>query len=466
VKILIADDEPNIRESLKKLLALEGIEAICAEDGLQARELLADETFDLALLDLKMPRMDGQAVLDWIVAEGLGLPAIMISAHGEIADAVRALKAGARDFLEKPFDAGELLRKVRETADEGRKLRSQEAASRTASRESGLVGEHPRIREIRDFIDRIAKAPTTVLVTGESGTGKEVIAREIHERSPRADEPFVAVNVGGLPDNLIESELFGFEKGAFTSATSRKIGLCELAGAGTLFLDEIGEMPLQMQVKLLRVLQDKRFRRLGGTRDIPMGARVVSATNRNLEKEVREGRFREDLFYRLNVLRIQVPPLRERKEDLPLLCGALLERIRERLGARRLAIAPEALEKLGRLSFPGNIRELENILERAAIYARDETIRPEDIDARMPEEKAPPPAGPGGGSAEAGNSAGGYRAEGNGNADGGGRSLQEAERDLIAAALARNGGNRTHAAKELGIGRRTLLYKIKEYGLS
>ena len=448
MRILIADDEPNIRDALGKLLELEGFEAVCVADGLEARRLLEDETFDLALLDLKMPRMDGQAVLDWIVADGLALPVIMISAHGEIADAVRALKAGARDFLEKPFDTNELLRKVRETADEGRRLRTQEAAARTAGKAGRMIGETLRIREIRDFIERISKAPTTVLITGESGTGKEVAAREIHERSPRADEPFVAVNVGALPESLIESELFGFEKGAFTSASSRKIGLCELAGAGTLFLDEIGEMPLPMQVKLLRVLQDKRFRRLGGTRDIPMGARVVSATNRDLEVEVRAGRFREDLFYRLNVLRIQMPPLRDRKEDLPLLCAALLERIRDRIGAKRLDIAPEAMGKLERLSFPGNIRELENILERAAIYADGELIRADDIDVRIPDDGPGEPTGqPTAGDRER-------------------RSLHEAERDLIAAALERNGGNRTHAAGELGIGRRTLLYKIKEYGLS
>jgi len=448
MKILIADDEPNIRESLKKLLELEGMEAVCAADGTQAKRLLEEGTFDLALLDLRMPFMSGQEVLEWIVAEGLGLPAIMISAHGEIADAVRALKTGAKDFLEKPFDTDDLLRKVRETADEGRKLRTQEAAARTAGKPTGLIGEHPRMREIRAFIERIASAPTTVLVTGESGTGKEVVAREIHERSPRADEPFVAVNVGGLPENLIESELFGFEKGAFTSAVSRKIGLCELAGSGTLFLDEIGEMPPQLQVKLLRVLQDKRFRRLGGTRDIPMGARVVSATNRDLEAEVRAGRFREDLFYRLNVLRIQVPPLRERKEDLPLLCAALLDRIRDRVGAKKLSIDQEALRKLESLPFPGNIRELENILERAAIYARDELIRAEDIEYRHPaEERKPSPA------IEASDAPN----------DGG--SLRDAERILIAAALERHGGNRTHAANELGISRRTLLYKIKDYKL-
>lgn len=447
MKILIADDEPNIRDTLKRLLEMEGIDAECASDGEDARRMLDEGTFDLALLDLKMPRMGGQEVLDWIVAEGLGLPVVMISAHGEIADAVRALKAGAKDFLEKPFDTNELLRKVREIAEEGRRLRTQEAAARTAAKPSGLIGEHPKMREIRAFIEKIAAAPTMVLVTGESGTGKEVIAREIHERSPRSDEPFVAVNVGGLPDNLIESELFGFEKGAFTSAASRKIGLCELAGSGTLFLDEIGEMPLPMQVKLLRVLQEKRFRRLGGTRDIPMGARVVSATNRDLEKEVREGRFREDLFYRLNVLRIEVPPLRDRKEDLPLLCRSLLERVRERVGLKELSIDQGALRKLVSLPFPGNVRELENILERAAIYARDDLIRAEDIDARNPE-NAPVPEGKT--APQLGDKI----------------SLQDAEKELIIAALKRNGGNRTHAAQELGIGRRTLLYKLKEYGLT
>lgn len=469
MKVLIADDEPNIRESLKKLLELDGLEAVCAEDGLRAQELLAEEAFDLALLDLKMPRAGGQEVLEWIVAEGLALPVVMISAHGEISDAVRALKAGARDFLEKPFDSAELIAKVREVAAEGRKLRTQEAATRTEQRKSGLIGEHPRMREIKRFIERIAPAPTTVLVTGESGTGKEVIAREIHARSPRAEEPFVAVNVGALPDTLIESELFGYEKGAFTSAAARKIGLCELAGSGTLFLDEIGEMPLPMQVKLLRVLQDRRFRRLGGTRDIPMGARVVSATNRKLEEEVRAGSFREDLFYRLNVLRIEVPPLRERREDIPLLCGALLEKIAERVGGGSLSISDEALALLAGLPYPGNIRELENILERAAIYAQDAVIRPGDIDVRLspeyiPSAAASPDAAPPAAAAPSAVPSGRVpeKAAAAGKA---GRSLEEAERELIAQALERNGGNRTHAARELGISRRTLLYKIKEFGL-
>jgi len=465
VKILIADDEPNIRETIRRLLELEGMETVGAENGAEAKKRLAEEAFDLALLDLKMPLVSGQEVLEWIVAEGLSLPVIMISAHGEISDAVRALKAGAKDFLEKPFDADELIAKAKEVAGDGRRLRAQEAAVRTAEKHGGLVGEHPRMRELGAFIDRIAGAPTTVLVTGESGTGKEVIAREIHARSPRADEPFVAVNVGALPESLIESELFGYEKGAFTSAASRKIGLCELAGSGTLFLDEIGEMPLGMQVKLLRVLQDRRFRRLGGTRDIPMGARIVSATNRDLEVEVRAGRFREDLFYRLNVLRIAVPPLRDRTEDIGILSRALLGRIAERLGTGPLRIAEEAIDRLKALPFPGNIRELENLLERAAIYAQDGLILPRDIDARQDAETGAPGA-TGNTAPETDGANSPDPAEDDRRLRGEALSLEEAQRGLIAAALDRNGGNRTHAARELGISRRTLLYKIKEYGLS
>ncbi len=448
MKVLVVDDEINIRVSLKRILELEGLEADCAENGAAARELLENGSYDVALVDLKMPVMSGQELLEWIRAEGLRLPVLMISAHGEIADAVRALKSGARDFLEKPFDTAALIRTVRAAADEGRSSRAREAAARTAGRPTRLVGEHPRIREIRSLIERIAPTNSTVLITGESGTGKEVVAREIHERSSRSEEPFVAVNVGGLPEQLIESELFGYEKGAFTSADSRKIGLCELAGSGTLFLDEIGEMPAPLQVKLLRMLQDRKIRRLGGTRDIPMAARIVSATNRSLEAEVAAGRFREDLFYRLNVLRIDVPPLRERTSDLSALCAVLLERIGERVAGRKLELGADALERLSGHPFPGNIRELENVLERAAIYARGDRIVAADIDLRAagagPRAERPPALPP-----EAA----------------GETSIRGAEQALIAAALERTGGNRTRAAAELGIGRRTLLYKLKRYGM-
>jgi two-component system response regulator AtoC len=451
MRILIADDEKNIRESLKRLLELEGMEAVIAEDGTAAKGHLENKKFDLALLDLKMPGLSGQELMEWIRREGLIVPVIMISAHGEIADAVRALKAGARDFLEKPFDSAELIEKIRRTVEEENLRNLREAETRTTPERTRLVGEHKTIRSIRAQIDRIADTGSTVLITGESGTGKEVVAREIHDRSSRAEEPFVAVNIGSVPESLMESELFGHEKGAFTSAGARKIGLFELAGSGTIFLDEIGDMPLALQVKLLRVVQERKIRRLGGTWDIPVNARILSATNRVLEKKVAAGAFREDLFYRLNVIRLVLPPLRERLSDIPLLSDALLDKLCRRLNIGRPAVSPGAMEKLCGYSFPGNVRELENILERSVIYSRDGLIREEDIDVRLTE------ANPSPGPSEPPPASEGTTVSG---------GLRRVERDTIAEALRRCGGNRTRAARELGISRRTIIYKIREYGLN
>jgi two-component system response regulator AtoC len=316
MKILIVDDEKNIRDSLGRLLELEGMSSETSESGETARNLIENQRFDLALVDLRLPGISGQELVEWIHAEGFLLPVIMISAHGEIQDAVKAMQAGAKDFVEKPFDSEALIKKIRKIIGDTNNRNLTEAATRKQPEKIRLVGEHPEIRLLREKIRKIAATDSTVLITGESGCGKEVVAREIHEISARAAEPFVAVNVGAIPENLLESELFGHEKGAFTSADARRIGLFELAGSGTLFLDEIGEMPQVLQVKLLRVLQDRKIRRLGGTRDIPLGARILSATNRDLEARVSQGLFREDLFYRLNVIRITIPPLRDRKEDI------------------------------------------------------------------------------------------------------------------------------------------------------
>jgi two-component system response regulator AtoC len=458
MKILVVDDEKNIRESLKRLLELEGMKAETAESGEQARELIENQRFDLALVDLRMPGISGQELMEWIRGEGFLLPVIMVSAHGEIQDAVRAILAGARDFVEKPFDSQALIEKIRKTIGDMNIRNGAEAGTRTQADRIRLVGEHPSIRTLRERILKVAAADSTVLITGESGTGKELVAREIHDMSPRAAEPFVAVNIGAIPENLLESELFGHEKGAFTSADSRRIGLFELAGSGTLFLDEIGDMPQVLQVKLLRVLQDRKIRRLGGVRDIPVNARILSATNRDLEKRVGESLFREDLFYRLNVIRLSVPPLRDRKEDIPLLTVSILARHTGRLNAGSRKISPAALQKLSVYRFPGNVRELENILERAVIYSRDGLIREEDIEGRpLPETNPsdgaiPPPEAqaikeitrP----AESGEPA---------------FLLRNAERELIEKAVKEHGGNRTRAAKALGISRRTIIYKIKEY---
>ncbi|MDR1315665.1 MAG: sigma-54 dependent transcriptional regulator [Spirochaetales bacterium] len=454
MKILIVDDEKNIRDSLGRLLELEGMDAGTAESGEKARELIENQRFDLALVDLRLPGISGQELVEWIHTEGFLLPVIMISAHGEIQDAVRAVRAGAKDFVEKPFDSGELIKKIRKLIDETNICNLTEAQIRKQPEKLRFIGEHPHIRLLREKIRKIASTDSTVLITGESGCGKEVAAREIHDTSARAAEPFVAVNVGAIPENLLESELFGHEKGAFTSADARRVGLFELAGSGTLFLDEIGEMPPVLQVKLLRVLQDRMIRRLGGSRDIPLGARILSATNRDLEARVAQGLFREDLFYRLNVIRLAIPPLRDRKEDIPLLVQTLLPKLCARLNSGPRKLSPGALQKLMRCRFPGNVRELENVLERAVIYAKDGLIREEDIEGRpLPEtnetEKSAPEAKP----------------DTKENSFPAAPLLRSSERELIDKTLRETGGNRTRAARILGISRRTIIYKIKEYRL-
>jgi two-component system, NtrC family, response regulator AtoC len=455
MKALIVDDEENIRESLKRFLELEGIAADTALDGIDGQGILRENAYDVVIVDLKMPRMDGLKLIEWIRSEGVRSAVVMISAHGEIKDAVSAMKAGADDYLEKPFDPAELARKAKILAANRKRDDLLEAGNRTAKDVSRLVGESLAIQSLRAHIVKIAASDTTVLLTGESGSGKEVIAREIHRLSPRVQEPFVAVNIGGIHEHLVESELFGHERGAFTGADSRQIGLFELAGAGTLFLDEIGEMPLNLQVKLLRVIQERKIRRLGGTRDIPVAARIVSATNRDIEERVAQGAFREDLYYRLNVVRISVPPLRERKEDIPILSGFLLERLATRMGKKPLELLPETLSALMVYEYPGNIRELENILERALIYSGDAGIGLSDLGlpGRLGSasplasavQKSVPPVEP--------------LAENR-------SSLDDIERAAILRALDKHTGNRTKAAEELGISRRTILNKIKSYGLS
>jgi two-component system response regulator AtoC len=454
MKILIVDDERNIRESLKKYLALEGIESAVAETGEKALGLLEAESFDAVVLDLRLPGMSGQAVLEQIERRGVPSPVIMISAHGQISDAVAALKSGARDYLVKPFDPAELIIKLRALVENRRRENVMEAEKRVSFR-GGLIGETAAMRKLSEQIDKIAAAvDVTVLITGESGTGKEVAAREIHSRSPLSGEPFVAVNIGGIHEGLMESELFGHEKGSFTGAAARKQGLFELAGRGAIFLDEIGEMPMALQVKMLRVLQEKKVRRLGGNSDIPITARIISATNRDPEALVKEGRFREDLYYRLNVFRLSLPPLRERREDIPLLADCLLSRLCARMGRPRPRLAAGVMEKLSAYSFPGNIRELENTLERAIIYCEGNIIREGDID--LHKDRAPaasPPAAP-----PASTMAAVPPAD---NEPGAALSMDDIEKKAILDALARCNGNRTRAAEMLGISRKTILNKLK-----
>ncbi len=438
MRVLVVDDERNIRQSIERYLRLEGIEAVSAENGLSAQRLLGEEAFAAGIIDLRMPGMDGLALLRWLREEGQRLPVIMISAYGEIRDAVEAMKLGAEDYVVKPFDPEELVVRLKHILANRRLADQVELGSRAAPQGLPELGGTPRMRELAAMVEKVAGSPSTVLITGESGSGKEVIARRIHALSSRVEAPFVAINIAGMPETLLESELFGYERGAFTGAERRKIGMFELASSGSLFLDEIGDMPLHLQVKLLRVLQERRIQRLGSTQPVPVDARFIAATHQDLSAKVREGLFREDLFYRLNVIRLEVPPLRERLDDLPLLAGQILVRLNARLGKTVRAIAPEALEALRSYLFPGNVRELENLLERAMIFAESDTLGLHDLALPQAGRPLPSPAP---------------------------ATLDGMERQAIIAALQRWEGHRTRAAAELGISRRTLLNKIRQYGI-
>ncbi len=437
MRVLVVDDERNIRDSIERYLKIEGIETVSAENGLSARRLLQEQTFVAGIIDLRMPGMNGLQLLRWIREQGPRLPVIMISAYGEIRDAVEAMKLGAQDYLVKPFDPEELLVRLKNIV-ENQKLQDQVELGRTGE-EPGLegLGGTPAMLEIRKTIERIADTPSTVLITGESGTGKEVVARLIHSRSSRSERSFIAVNLGGVPETLLESELFGYEKGAFTGAERRKAGMFELASGGTLFLDEIGEMPVHLQVKLLRVLQDRKIQRLGATDLLPIDVRIIAATNHDLQARVKENRFREDLFYRLNVIQLHMPPLRERSADIPLLAGRLISKLNRKLGKSIQGIEAEGLARLQSYPFPGNVRELENLVERAMIFAEGQALSAADLSL--------PAAGAAGVPEPS--------------------SLGSLERKAIVEALHRWEGNRTRAAAELGITRRTLLNKLKQYGI-
>ncbi len=436
MKILVVDDERNVRDSIGKFLKLERMDVVGAENGLSAQRLLQQEVFSAAIVDVKMPGMDGLELLGWIKEEGLRLPLIMISAHGEIQDAVDAMKLGASDYIVKPFDPEELVIRLKKIL-EAQNLKNQvESARRSLPAEARLIGGSTAIQRIRESVETIASAPTTVLVTGESGTGKEIIARSIHAQSNRSGGPFIAINIAGIPETLLESELFGHEKGAFTGAHAQRNGIFELASSGTLFLDEIGDMPFHLQVKLLRVLQEGGLRRLGGSRIIPVDVRIIAATNKDLDSMVKRGDFREDLFYRLNVARLRVPPLRERPDDIPDLLAHIIEKLNVRMGKTIRQVSPDALRLLKSYSYPGNVRELENIIERAFIFSSSDTIETASIDIPTGTRPAFEPS-----------------------------TLKALERNAIEKALHRWEGNRTRAAEELGITRRTLLNKIKDYHL-
>ncbi|MCP9473157.1 MAG: sigma-54 dependent transcriptional regulator [Nitrospira sp.] len=444
--ILVVDDEVNIRNALSTLLEKRGHDAKGIGTAEEAFRYLEERPADLVITDVRMPGMDGIEFLRRLKDKWPSTEVVIMTAFGSIDAAVEAMRLGAYDYLTKPVDR-ERFPMVVEKALERHALVSENKQLRdrleTRFRFDQLVGKSESMQRIYGLVEMVADSDVTVLLTGESGTGKEVVARAIHHKSPRADHPFVTVNCGALPDDLFESELFGYEKGAFTGAVATKIGRFELAHRGTLLLDEIGELSLKSQVDFLRVLETKEFRRLGGTKVVRVDARVIAATNRNLEEAVKQGEFREDLFYRLNVVPIKLPPLRERAEDIPLLIETFLPEFCAQHNRAPKAIAPEAMRLLRLYSWPGNIRQLRNLLERLVITVRESTIGPE----HLPEEIQV------------------SREDVRTMVVTLGTSLKEIEKEVIRRTLAEVTNHREKAAKLLGISLRALQYKIKEYGI-
>jgi two-component system response regulator FlrC len=448
-RILVADDEAGLREFLTDALELDEHTVVAAKDGKEAAKLLDERGFDLVLTDLKMPGMDGMQLLRKVRAEQPEVEVIVMTAHGSVNNAVEAMKLGAFEFLQKPISGPDELRLLVSRAVEHRSLKDRVDGTRRERVAHGDEVEHPPLtygdpamKPVVEAIEKVARTAATVLLLGESGTGKEVAARAIHAQSPRATKPFMAINCAALSEQLLESELFGHEKGAFTGATERKRGRLELSDGGTFFLDEIGEMRLDLQAKLLRVLQERRFERVGGTRTLEVDVRWVAATNRDLRQMIDEGRFREDLYHRLAVFPIKLPPLRDRKSDLIPLTKNLLDTIARDLKRPLPKLSPAAEKRLLAATWRGNVRELRNVLERAAILAETDMIDAPHIwieDSDKPMGGAP--------------------------SSGDVRPLVELEKEAILHALEVVGGNRRRAAELLGIGERTLYDKLKKYGV-
>jgi DNA-binding NtrC family response regulator len=451
-KILVVDDELNMRLVLKALLNKEGYDVTTASDGVEALNVLKSGGVEVVVTDLKMPNLDGVGLLERVIRDYPSTPVIIITAHGTIATAVDALKKGAFDYITKPFERDE-LKNIIHKAMRTRRLNEEELlVSPDDIDRQGIIGSSEPMLKIYDTIKRVAATTTTVLISGETGTGKELIAYAIHRNSPRRDNPFVKINCSAIAENLIESELFGYEKGAFTGAVSTKPGRFELADKGTLFLDEVGEIPRDMQVKLLRVIQDHEFERVGGLRTIRVDVRLIAATNRNLLQDVKDGRFREDLYYRLNVFPTHLPPLRERREDILPLTDYFIEKFNNKLEREVKHIDSRVKDVLVSYDWPGNIRELENFIERIVLMAGGDTITFEDI---PPEWKS---------AAEAislSQKAGQKRPF----KDFLKSHMEEVEKQSIIQCLEEVGGNVTKAAQRLGLSRKGLQLKMIKYNL-
>jgi len=443
--ILIADDEKNIREGLAQALEMDGYKTFLAEDGEAAWKLFEEEVIDLVITDLKMPKLSGEELLHRITAEQPAVPVIILTGHGTIETAVKAMRDGAYDFLTKPINLDRLSLLVKRALSNRELVLQHRAMQEELEKKRGfsnIIGVSQEMRKIYEVVRQVAPTKASVLITGESGVGKELIADAIHNLSNRKDKPFIKVHCAALSESLLESELFGHEKGAFTGAISRKRGRFELAHMGTIFLDEIGEINQSVQIKILRVLQEKKFERVGGEETIEVDVRIISATNRDLKAEIAAGRFREDLYYRLNVVNIHIPPLRERKEDIPLLVAAFLKEFARENGKQIEGIDARARAALYNYTWPGNVRELRNCIESAVVLCKGQYITLEDL---------PPVLRSG--------------ADENYVKISLGTPLEEAEREIIQANLSYFRGNKSKTAEVLGIGRKTLHRKLKEYGL-
>ncbi|WP_374440745.1 sigma-54-dependent transcriptional regulator [Pseudomonas panipatensis] len=441
-KALIVDDEPDIRELLEITLGRMKLDTRSARNLKEAREYLAREPFELCLTDMRLPDGTGMDLVQYIQQRHPQTPVAMITAFGSLDTAVNALKAGAFDFVTKPVDLGR-LRELVATA-----LRLRSPNSEEAPIDNRLLGESPPMKVMRNQIAKLARSQAPVYISGESGSGKELVARLIHEQGPRSDQAFVPVNCGAIPSELMESEFFGHKKGSFTGAVEDKLGLFQAANGGTLFLDEVADLPLPMQVKLLRAIQEKAVRAVGGQQEASVDVRVLCATHKDLATEVAAGRFRQDLFYRLNVIELRVPPLRERREDIPLLTERVLKRLSSDSGLVPAKVSAEALEKLKSYRFPGNVRELENMLERAYTLCEDDLIQPHDL--RFAEASS---SGESGGQASLAQ------------IDNLEDYLEEIERKLIMQALEETRWNRTAAAQRLGLTFRSMRYRLKKLGI-
>lgn len=440
-RILVADDEPDTLDICTKVLKKEGREIITCGDGLEALDMMRRNSFDLLLLDIRMPEKDGMEVLKELREMDVDVDVIIITAYASIDTAVQAIKSGARDYLSKPFTSQE-LRSVVESVLERRVRKTERLPVAVLDTFQGMIGKSHEMERLYDTIEKVAAVNSNVLVEGESGTGKELVARTIHKLSPRSGGPFIPINCGALPENLLETELFGHTKGAFTGANEAKKGLFDAASGGTIFLDEVSETSAALQVKLLRVLQEKEIRSVGDVITRKVDCRVIAAANRDIEREAANGRFREDLYYRLSVVTIRVPPLRERKEDIPLLVRYFIDKYRKLYDRDVESVAEDGMRALMEYGWPGNVRQLENLMERAVILERSKVISKEAIfsKAKWANAKKDAPKSPL-------------------------NSLADMEREHIDAVLTATNFNRSRAAEILGIGRRTLYEKMIKYGI-